>query len=237
MSHGFQTTRWTLVLQAGNENDADRRAALSELLTANWYPLYSFLRRTGKPHQETEDLIQGFCLHIVEKNTLAGVSQRSRSRFRSYLLACLKNYVANQQQYQRAIKRGGDQAPLSLDFKRADERFSNEPAQHDPPEKAYDRIWALDLINRTLNVVATQWAEAGKQNQFEHLKCFLLGNEVESREQTAADLGITTNALKVTIHRLRAEFRRELCAQVAETLGKHDLLEDEISFLFVALKL
>ena len=237
MNRQFVTTRWTLVLQASSLNEAERREALTELLSQNWYPLYAFLRRSGKAPQEAEDLIQGFCLHVIEKNVFAGRTEHRRSRFRSFLLKCLKNFMANEWSRQQAAKRGGGRPSFSLDFSSADQRYQREPSHSATAERAFDRAWAIELIERSLQQLAAKWAESGKQAEFEILKTCLLGTEQAPRQEVADRLGVSTNTLKVTIHRLKAEFRKELCLQVADTLDRDDLLEDEISFLFSSLSL
>lgn len=237
MNQQFLTTRWTLVLQAANLSNEARRAALAELMSQTWYPLYSFARRTGKSHEEAEDLVQGFCLHVFEKNILEGLGPHRRSRFRSFLITCLKNYIANDWNRQQASKRGGNKKLLSLDFSQADQRYQLEPEHNLTAQRAFDRAWAIELIERSLRQLADNWSEGGKKAEFDVLKTCLLGQETASRQETADRLGMSANRLKVTIHRLKAEFRQELCRNVAETLDREDLLEDEISFLFSALSL
>ena len=126
----FQTTRWPLVVRASSFDQAERKEALSSLMPQNWHPLYCFVRRSGKAHQGAEDLIQGFFLHVVEKDVLAGVAPHRKSRFRSILLACLKNFIANDVARQRAVKRGGGQVCVSLGFTRCGSRISTRARAH-----------------------------------------------------------------------------------------------------------
>ncbi len=232
MQPRFPTTRWTLVVRASSFDQAERKEALSSLMSQNWYPLYCFVRRSGKSHQEAEDLIQGFFLHVIEKDVIAGVAPHRKSRFRSFLLACLKNFIANDLARQRAAKRGGGHSCVSLDFTRADQKFQREPEHTATAERAFDRAWAIELIGNSLERLAETWAAAGRLAEFEMLKPCLLGAETLPRQEVANRLGISPDILKVKVHRLRSEFRQGLCRQVAETLENQDLLEDEINFLF-----
>jgi len=232
VSNSFQTTRWTLVLRASSPDEETRREALAELLALNWYPLYSFLRYSGKQASEAEDLIQGFFVRVLERDLFAGLEQHRRGRFRSFLLVCLKRYALNQSRSERAIKRGGGKRVVSIDFEAADQRFQHEPSHDLTPEKAFDRDWAMELIQRSLRALGQRWSDAGKSEEFKKLKGFLTRDEGLSREAIAAELSISKNTLKVRIHRLTAEFRQILCQQIADTLGREDLLEDEINYLF-----
>ena len=225
------------MLRASKGGCHERQAALSELMTQNWYPLYTFLRRSGRPVEEIEDLIQGFYLRILEKDLLAGIEQRQKGRFRNFLLVCLKNYVTNQWHHDRSAKRGGDSKTLSLDLESAHRRYQFEPSHDLTPQRAFDHAWAVDMIDRSLKTVAARWQEAGKGERFDLLKGYLTQIDPLPRSELAKQLGISTNSLKVMVHRLRAEFRRALCEQVADTLDRDDLLEDEINLLFSKLRM
>lgn len=220
------------MLRASSADSQERRQALSELLSLNWYPLYSFLRRSGKQAAEAEDLIQGFFTRILEKDLLAGLKPHRRERFRSFLLVSLKRFAINQWRSEKTIKRGGQEKFLSIDFEYADKRFQAEPSHDLTPDKAFDRDWAMELIQRSVQTLGQQWNQAGKGEQFDLLKGFLSGANAQSRDAVANELGISKNALNVRIHRITAEFRQVLCHQIAETLGREDLLQDEINRLF-----
>ena len=237
MLQRFQTTQWTLVLQASSADGEVRQQAMSELVNQNWYPLYSFLRHSGKSSEQAEDLLQGFFVRVIEKNVLAGIRPHQRSRFRSFLLACLKNFVANESKHERASIRQGSQQMLSIDFAQADEKFQFEAKDSTTPQQAYDRAWAVEQIQKALLEVHEHWKEAGKGDQFELLKGCLIEGEQLSRDQIASSLNISTDVLKVRIHRLRGEFRNALYRVVAQTLDDAELLEDEINQLFFAFRL
>ena len=236
MTTSFPTTRWTLVIQASDTNSPERISALSELMQANWFPLYTFLRRSGKQAHEAEDLIQGFFTKFLERNLLEGVHGAKRGRFRNFLLICLKHYVASEYRKLNAQKRGGGAKHLAIDFEDADRRFKIEPHHELTPERAFDRSWAVEIVQRGLDRVGRAWHASGKGEKFEALKVFLVADDqAPSQENVAENLGMPASTLRVNIHRLRGDFRKAICAEVADTLEKGDLLEDEINHLFSAL--
>ena len=233
MQSAFQTTRWTLILQVANTaNKDDQQAALAELISLNWFPLYTFLRRSGKKADEAEDLIQGFFARLIEKKTLEQVEGPQRGRFRNFLLVCLKRYISGEWQKSQAQRRGGGKLQLSLDFQAADQRYQIEPFHELTPEIAFNRGWALDVIERGLETVRQAWEAAGKGDRFEALKGYLSASgQSPSYRDLSEKLGSSESALRVAVHRLRADFRQAICDIVADTLESGDLLEDEINQL------
>ena len=102
----FSTTHWSVVLAAGQDVRPGRQAAVERLCCTYWYPLYAYIRRAGYDIEDAEDLTQGFFARLLEKDYLAQVD-RQKGRFRSFLLACLRHFVADQRDCARAVKRGG----------------------------------------------------------------------------------------------------------------------------------
>ena len=235
MSRSFQTTRWTLVLRASSGNQQQREAALAELLNQNWYPLYAYLRHTGKPAAEAEDLVQSFFLRVLERDLFNSVDPSRQGRFRNFLLVCLKRFVSGERRHDQALKRGGGTRTLSIDAADAERRYQLEPVNDQTADIAFERAWAVELIARSLKTLEQQWEAAGDGPQFQLLKGCLTTGAGGDRGAIAEQLGISRESLRVRIHRLRAEFRQVLCSEVAETLGRDDLLEDEINLLFLAL--
>ena len=232
----FCTTRWTVVLQAADRDSAERDAALAELLESYWYPLYGFIRRQGYDQHEAEDLLQGFIARLLEKDSLSHVEE-GRGRFRNFLLVCLRNYLAGAVEQASAQKRGGGRRPVSIDFQAADTRFTHEPAHELTAQRQFERDWALELIGQAFARLAAEWKSTGKEKQFAALSQYLVGTEpAPSYAAAAAKLGMTEGAVKTAVHRLRGRFREALCEQVAATLDRDELLEDEIRRLFAALR-
>lgn len=231
----FATTRWSLVLAARRRSTPDSRQALAELCTAYWNPLYAYIRRRGFQIAEAQDLTQEFFARLLEKQTLAGVA-REKGRFRAFLLASLKNFLANSRRDERALKRRPAGGVLSLDFAAAEERYRLEPLDMLSPEKLYERRWALALLEQTLEKLRGEYETSGKTGLFERLKPYLsAGREKTSYAGAAAELEMSEGAVKVAVHRLRRRYRELLRREVAQTVSDPDDLEEELQSLFKAL--
>ena len=235
MEH-FATTRWSLVLDAGTALTPRGHAALSTLCELYWYPLYSYLRRRGHTAEDAQDLTQGFFARLLEKHTL-NVVDRSRGRFRSFLLSSLDHYVSNERDRSRAQKRGSGTPPISLDVATAEDRYVREPADPLTPERIFDRNWALAVLDRVLNRLRAELHEAGKDDLFENLKGYLTGDQAAgSYHVVGASLGLTEGALKVAVHRLRRRYRALLYDEIAQTVATPEEVELELQYLIEAIK-
>ena len=228
----FVTTRWSVVLAAGLDSTSNSRAALETLCRDYWFPLYFYVRRRGYRVEESEDLIQGFFVRLLEKGVLEK-ADRERGRFRFFLQAALKNYLANEWDKSRAKKRGEGRAHLSLDFETA-ERLYLPNANHPlTPDKLFDRRWALTLIERSLARLQKAYADSGKESVFEELKGRLTGDDAES---TYRDIGrgldMTEGAVKMAVHRMRQRFNDSLREEIAQTASGPEEVEDELRALF-----
>jgi RNA polymerase sigma-70 factor (ECF subfamily) len=231
----FATTRWSLVVSAAAPQDAPAaREALAILCQAYWYPLYAFLRRNGTSAEDAQDLVQAFFVELLEKDRLAA-ADRERGKFRSFLLASLKHFQANEWRRRSAQKRGGGAAALSLDLDAGERRFSLEPAHELTAERIFMRQWAMTLLEQTLAALRQEFSAAGKAELFEQLKEYLgaEGGGVPYR-QLASELGTTEGALKVAMHRFRARWREALRDQIAQTVAGPEEVEDELRELFDA---
>lgn len=232
---GFHTTHWTVVLAAREKNGATAHEALGRLCTTYWFPLYAFIRRQGSSPHEAEDLTQGFFCHFLEKNPLVNV-RPSAGKFRSFLLICLKNFLANERERANARRRGGGQPLISLDSRDAETRFSLEPADNRTPEAVFERRWAFAVIERTITELRHEYAGGGKSDLFEALQGFLpCGQGSVSRVELAAKRGVTMGAIDVAIHRLRLRFGALLREQVAQTVSSEAEVEEEIRYLISVL--
>ena len=231
----FATTRWSIVLHAGDEDSADRERALATLCETYWYPLYAFLRREGHRPEDAQDLTQGFFARFLEKNYLQSV-RRERGRFRSYLLGALKHYRSNERNKERAQKRGGGRTLISLDFVDAEERYKIEPADDVDADALFERQWALTLVDTTLTRLRGEYEAKGKGAVYDRLKSALTGGGDESTYKDAAsELSMKENAVKVTVHRMRKRFGDLLREEVAHTVKASDEVETEIRRLFETL--
>ena len=230
----FATTRWTVVANAGSENAPQAAQALEELCGAYWYPLYTYIRRRGHSREDAEDLAQSFFARLLEKNFLEGVSS-GKGKFRAFLLAALKHFLANEWDRANRQKRGGGLAPISLDWQDAETRYQIEPADLLSPDKLYDRAWAVTLLERVINRLREESAASGKAELFEQLKPFLMaGKGAIPYGKAAAALGLTEGAARVAAHRLRQSYRRLLRAEISQTLSDPAQVEEEMRALFRA---
>jgi RNA polymerase sigma-70 factor (ECF subfamily) len=231
---GFETTRWSLVLAAG-EGDTSGRAALEELFLAFWYPVYALIRRQMHDAEEARDLTQAFFLSIIERGDLGRV-RRERGRFRSFLLAAARHFVSNDRAGRGTLKRGGHITFEPLAFDAAEQRYQREPADHQTPETVFARRWALLLLEQTLADVRTEFVRYGRREEFERLKPMLTGDRSEGGYQALArDLNKTEGAVKVAVHRLRKQFQKRLRERVSETVSERGQIEDELACLMDAL--
>lgn len=231
----FATTRWSLVLAARSWSTPDSRQALAALCEAYWSPLYAYIRRRGIQADEAQDLTQEFFTRMLEKHSLEHVA-REKGRFRAFLLASLKNFLANSRRDERAAKRRPSAGIVSLDFAAAEERYRLEPLDRFSPEKLYERRWALALLEQTLEKLRGEYEKSNKTALFDRLKAYLsAGRERTSYAAAAADLDMSEGAVKVAVHRLRRRYRELLRREVAQTVAAPDELEAELRSLFDAL--
>ena len=162
----FRTTQWSLVLAARDRTAPEARLALQELCEAYWYPLYAFVRRHGHPPEEAQDLTQEFFVRLLEKDFLA-LADQSRGKFRSFLMAACKHFLANERDRAQALKRGGGRELLPIDARAGESRYAAEPTHDLTAERLFERRWALMLLHHVLGRLRDEFRQAGKGEQFE----------------------------------------------------------------------
>ena len=230
----FVTTRWTVVLAAGARAAPDADRALEELCRAYWFPLYAYVRRRGHSREDAEDLTQAFFARFLEKNYLHGLSAE-RGRFRAFLLASLKHFLANEWDKAQTQKRGGGNVHFPLDWQTADTQFQLASAAEPSPDKAFDREWAIALLAKVIERLAAESAAGGTSAQFDILKIFLAaGRGEKSHAEAAAALGMEESAVRVAVHRLRKRYRQLLRDEIAQTLVDPAQVDEEMQALFGA---
>jgi len=222
-----------MVLAAGAESSSPGvQEALGALCETYWYPLYAFLRSRGYSAENAQDLTQAFFARLLEKHTIRHADP-ARGRFRSFLLAALKNFAANERDRETAGKRGGNVAVLSLEIETAEGRFQREPPSTETPERIFDRQWALALLDKVMSRLNAETSRSGKPSQFDRLKAHLTGDQPQrSYAETAAELGTSEGAIKVAVHRLRRRFRDLVRDEIAQTVSSPGEIEDEIRHLW-----
>jgi RNA polymerase sigma factor (sigma-70 family) len=233
--HFFATTRWTMVLAAQGSDSAPAGKALASLCESYWYPLYAFVRRRGHGSHDAQDLTQAFFEKLLEKNYLADVV-REKGKFRTFLLASLKHFLANEWDRGQALKRGGGRVPLSLDDTEAEARYRLEPANHLSADWLFERRRALTLLDQVLARLKGEMEEAGKGDSFDVLKdCLTQGKGETSFAELGARLGISEGAARVAAHRLRKRYRAVLREEIAQTVAGPAEVDDEIRHLISVL--
>ena len=228
---GFQTTRWSIVLAAGDPGALASRDALSTLCETYWYPLYAFARRRGETVEQAEDLTQGFFARLLEKNELRN-ADRERGKFRTFLLTAFKYFIANEWDRAQTKKRGGHLEKLHLDYVAAESRYSTSLSQGLTPDQEFEQQWALSILDGVLAQLAREYELAGKGCQFEALQAFLPGAaNTTTYEQCAETLARSVPAVKMAVSRLRGRYKLVLREWIASTLEDPKDVEEEIRYL------
>lgn len=232
---GFQTTHWSLVLRAGHREDRDADAAMAALCQRYWFPLYSYVRWRVADVHEAQDLTQEFFARLLEKEYLA-VADPQRGKFRCFLLASLKHFLANEWNRAHAQKRGGHARHLSLDLGSGESRLNLEPAHALTPERLFERQWVLTLLDLVMTRLQEEYQTQGKAPQFERLKDVLTGDgERLPYSALAVALGMSEDAARQAASRMRKRYRELLREEVAQTLAEPGNVDDEIRSLFEVL--
>jgi RNA polymerase sigma-70 factor (ECF subfamily) len=229
----FELTRWSVVVAAGGDDSKVARQALEHLCHTYWYPLYAFVRREGHSAHDARDLTQEFFARLLQKGWLQDV-RREKGRFRAFLLASMRHFLANEWDRAHALKRGGGHSPISLDAHSAEERYALEPADPMTADRLYERRWALTLLEQVLARLKREFGAAGKETLFEELKPTLTGGRVAYAE-IAARLRAQETAVRVAAHRFRLRYRDLIRAEIAETVAGPGEVDAELARLFAAL--
>ena len=234
-SRRFPTTSWTIVAAAGRHSSGSADA-LSTLCAAYWPPVYAFIRRKGYSPEESEDLCQAFFTRVLDRGTL-GEARRERGKFRSFLLASVTHFLANEWDRSQAQKRGGDCVTLSFDFEAGEERYHREPYHQLTPEALFERQWAMALLDRVLGRQREEHARRGQAAQFDLLKAFLTGDQDRgSTREVTAQLDMSDAAVRTAVHRLRRRYAELVREEIAATVADPEEVDGEIRFLLAALE-
>jgi len=227
----FSTTHWSVVLAAGHGDTRQAREALERLCRTYWYPLYAFVRRQGHSPADAQDLTQEFFARLLQKN-FVGAAQPERGKFRWFLLACLRHFLANEWDRAMAKKRGGDRQFIPFDDNSAEDRYLAELTCELSPERVYERTWALTVLEQVRARLRQEYAAAGKDQRFEVLDQLLPGQDGElTRAEAAARLGVGGGAVKSEVHRLKRRYGELLRAEIAHTVADPEEIEQELRHL------
>ena len=228
----FPATQWTVVLAAGATPSAESAAALERLCQLYWYPLYAFVRRSGYPPCDAEDLAQEFFARLLEHNWIA-CADRHKGRFRSFLLVAMKRFLAREWDKAKTLKRGGQARIVALELDTAETRYSLEPVDTRTPEQVFEKQWAVALLASVLKRLRGEYAHQGKNDWFEALEPCLVGNrEHQPYAVLGAKLGMTEGAVKVAVCRLRERYRECLKEEIGHTVASPAEVQEELRHLF-----
>jgi len=229
----FPTTRWTLVVAASDQHRKEARSALVSLCENYWYPLYAYLRRRGYAPDQAQDLTQEFFMRVLEGRYLDRANPE-KGRFRSFILTSLKFFAADEQDRQRARKRGGG-AVVSFEFSSGEDRYQSEPGHDETPDRIFERRWALSMLERVMERLRDEFVQHGRPENFERLKVFLLGQSEASYADLAREMNTSEGALKVAVHRLRKRYRELFRQEIADTVADPAEVESELRYLAAVL--
>jgi RNA polymerase sigma-70 factor (ECF subfamily) len=229
----FPSTHWSAVLAAGRSQAEPEiaRVALAQLCQTYWAPLYSFVRSRGYAVHDAQDLTQSFFAYLIEHKIYAR-ADRQKGRFRSFLLASLKNFLADASDRERTLKRGGGQSFLPLheeQAKEAESLFQTHSATSSK-DRIFDRSWADALVAAGLERLSAIYRSDGKEKLFEELKIYLTGSSdpLPAYEELAARLGLVASTLRSHVTRLRARYRDALRTEVRRTVENEAEVDEEL---------
>jgi RNA polymerase sigma factor (sigma-70 family) len=228
----FTTTHWSVVLRAGAADSSNAAQALDQLCRVYWYPLYAFVRRKGHSAHDAQDLTQAFFARLLGKNYVAQ-ADRERGRFRTYLLAALTHFLADEWDKTRRLKRGGGREIISFDAASAEERYRLEPIDQLDAAKLYERRWVTTLFEQVLARLEEEFRDSDKSELFEALKTALVADDSAlSYAELGSRLGLSEDAVKQAVRRMRRRYRELFREEIAQTVDGASELEDELKHLF-----
>jgi RNA polymerase sigma-70 factor (ECF subfamily) len=235
-SSWFATTHWSLVVSAGRDINQERgREAMESLCSSYWLPLYSYVRRRGFSAEDAQDLTQEFFARMLQNNRVSH-ADRNKGKFRSFLLASLKNFLSDEWDKARAKKRGGGVPLLSLQFETGEAVYEIEPVNNVSPDQIFERRWALTLLDNVIQKLQHEYEAENKGALYASLNPCLVGERTSlPYAELGERLGLTESAVKSAVHRLRARYRELLRLEIANTVASPADIDGELRYLFQVL--
>lgn len=231
----FPNTQWSLIVRASAADPAAREKALAEICTLYWPPVYAFIRSRGHAPHDAEDLTQALFAALLERNDFAKADS-NHGKLRSYLLTAAKNHLNSEHRKEHRQKRGGDAVMLSFDAVDAEARcLIPEPMDDMTPDKVFERQWAITIMETVVSQLAARYAEKEQTELFNALKPFINAEDTAApQSDLARQLGMTDQAFRVAVHRVRQRYGELLMQTVKSTLGHGESVEEELARLMAA---
>ena len=228
----FATTHWSVVAQAALTDVPEAADALAKLCETYWPPIYSFVRRRGYAPSDAQDLTQAFFAYFLRTKAYARTDP-VHGKFRSFLLASVKNFVANDWDREQALRRGGEYQFVSLNSETAEAFYDAAEARDSTAERLFDLRWATTLTTGALNSLRQELQADGKVKLFEQLSNFLTGGSaIPSYDDVSASTGLPRATVKTHVHRLRLRYREIVRSQIARTVSSSDEIDEELHYLY-----
>ncbi len=227
----FATTHWSVVAQSALTDAPEAANALAQLCEMYWPPIYSFIRRRGYTSPDAQDLTQSFFAYFLRTKAYARTDRR-HGKFRSFLLASVKNFLADNWDREQAIRRGGSYRFVSLDQETAESFYDASNASDATAEHLFELRWAKSLTAGALNSLRQELQAEGKLGLFEQLKNFLTGGGVlPSYDEASLRTGLPRATVKTHVHRLRLRYREIVRREVARTVSSPHEIDEELQYL------
>ena len=231
----FASTHWSIIAQSAQTDVPEASNALAQLCETYWPPIYSFIRRRGYAPSDAEDLTQSFFAYFLRTKAYSH-TDRLQGKFRSFLLASVKNFLADNWDRQQAIRRGGGYRFVSLDQGTAESFYDVESAFDSTAEHLFELRWAKSLTAGALDSLRQELHAEGKAQLFEQLKNFLTGSDVlPSYDEASARTGLPRATVKTHVRRLRLRYREIVRREVARTVSSPHEIDEELRYLCNAL--
>lgn len=231
----FVTTHWSVVLTAGRNDTPSSQAAIEKLCQTYWYPLYAYARRRGHSVEDAQDSTQDFFARLLEGRWVED-ADRTRGRFRTFLLTALNRFLANEWDRARAMKRGGGVIAVPLDAAIAESHYCADTNNALAADRLFDRQWAMTLLEHALSRLETEQQRLGKSGEFAVMSSALTAERGDIPYGTmSAQLGLSETATRMAVHRLRKRFREVFREEIAQTVADPNEVEEEIRYLLAAL--
>ena len=228
----FATTHWSVVAQSALTDVPEAETALAQLCEMYWAPIYSFVRRRGYAAPDAQDLTQSFFVYFLRTKAYTRTDQL-QGKFRCFLLASVKHFLANDWDRSQAIRRGGEFQFVPLDQKTAEALYDAARASDSTAERLFDSRWAKTLAGNALNSLRNELQSEGKLDLFEQVKSFLAGDSaIPSYDEASVRIGLPRATVKTHVHRLRQRYRQIVRREIARTVSSPHEVDDELHYLY-----